>query len=134
MNPTPTNDTGAVDLGLDVDAAGNQYVAGALQNGAGSGAPAVRSFGSTSLSSGFGFSYGFVGKLSPAQQWQWAVRASTNANANAEGADFRQVTTSPVASFCSSATATTGLRWAARPSPGRSQLEADASRAQLVVE
>ena len=128
MNPTPTNDTGAVDLGLDVDAAGNQYVTGALQHDAGSGAPAVRSFGSTSLSSGFGFSYGFVGKLSPAQQWQWAVRTSTNANANAEGADFRQVTTSPVASFCSSATATTGLRWAARPSAGANSKPTPAAR------
>lgn len=74
-----------------MDAAGNQYVTGALLNGAGSGAPATRVFGSTSLSSGFGLASGFVAKLLPTQQWLWAVRATHTV----EDATFRNVTVSP---------------------------------------
>ena len=90
-NPTPTNDTGALGMGLFVDATGNQYLTGVLQNGGGSGAPATRVFGSTSLSGGTGLASGFVAKLSPSQQWLWAVKATSNG----EGVAFRKSTVSP---------------------------------------
>ena len=90
-NPAPTNDTGASGNGLAVDAAGSQYVAGSLKNGAGSGAPATRVFGSTSLTGGSGFASGFVAKLSATQQWQWALRAT----GNGEEVAFEHVAVSP---------------------------------------
>ena len=90
-NPAPTNDTGASGNGLAVDAAGSQYVAGSLKNGAGSGAPATRVFGSTSLTGGSGFGSGFVAKLSATQQWQWALRAT----GNGEEVAFEHVAVSP---------------------------------------
>lgn len=90
-NPTPADDTGSLGLGITVDAAGNQYITGVLQNGAGSGAPATRVFGSTTLTSGAGLASGFVAKLSPSQQWLWALKAT----ANGEGVGFRKSTISP---------------------------------------
>jgi hypothetical protein len=90
-NPTPTDDTGALGRYLALDATGNQYLTGVLQNGGGSGAPAVRGFGSTTLSGGTGLASGFVAKLSPTQQWLWAVRATCNG----EGVAFRTSTVSP---------------------------------------
>ncbi|TGE23644.1 hypothetical protein E5K00_00055 [Hymenobacter aquaticus] len=90
-NPTPTNDTGAVGRGLAIDASGNQYLAGVLQNGAGSGVTATRVFGSTTLTSGGGYSSGFVAKLSPAQQWLWALKATSNG----ESVYFEQAAVSP---------------------------------------
>jgi hypothetical protein len=90
-NPTPTDDTGALGWNLTLDAVGNQYVAGVLQNGAGSGAPATRVFGSTSLTSGGGYGSGFVAKLSPTQQWLWALKATSTG----EGVAFLHTTVSP---------------------------------------
>ncbi|MCI1186823.1 T9SS type A sorting domain-containing protein [Hymenobacter sp. DH14] len=90
-NPTPTDDTGALGRGLTVDAAGNQYVAGVLQNGAGSGGRATRVFGTTTLTGGNGYGSGFVAKLSPTQQWQWALKATSSG----EGATFQETAVSP---------------------------------------
>ncbi|UOQ52619.1 T9SS type A sorting domain-containing protein [Hymenobacter cellulosivorans] len=90
-NPTATDDTGAAGVGLAVDASGNQYVAGILQNGAGSGASATRVFGSTTLTGGSGFASGFVAKLSPTQQWLWALKATGNGEALA----FEHVVVNP---------------------------------------
>lgn len=90
-NPTPTDDTGALGFGVTVDATGNQYITGVLQNGGGSGAPATRVFGSTTLSGGTGLASGFVAKLSPTQQWLWALKATCNG----DGVAFRKSTVSP---------------------------------------
>ncbi|WP_135391265.1 T9SS type A sorting domain-containing protein [Hymenobacter metallicola] len=90
-NPTPTDDTGALGRSLTTDAAGNQYLAGVLQNGGGSGAPATRVFGSTSLTGGGGFASGFVAKLSLSQQWLWAVKAT----GNGEALGFEHVVVNP---------------------------------------
>ncbi|PJJ61291.1 T9SS type A sorting domain-containing protein [Hymenobacter chitinivorans] len=91
VNPAPTNDTGARATAIASDAAGNGYVIGVLQNGAGSGVPATRAFGSTSLSSTTGFGDGFVAKLSPSQQWAWAVRV----NSTGEGLTFSRLAATP---------------------------------------
>ncbi|WP_167852092.1 T9SS type A sorting domain-containing protein [Hymenobacter elongatus] len=90
-NPTPTNYTGAEGYGIAVDAGGNQYVTGIMQNDGSSGAPAIRIFGSTSLTSGGGYASGFVGKLSSTQQWLWALKAT----GNGEEVSFERVAVSP---------------------------------------
>ena len=61
-NPAPTNDTGAEGEELALDAAGNSYVSGYLQASNGSAGPAVRAFGSTTLTS-TGLGSGFIAKL-----------------------------------------------------------------------
>lgn len=90
-NPAPANDTGAGGNDLAMDAAGNQYLTGTLYNGVGSGAPATRTFGSTSLTSGGGYSSGFVAKLSPSQQWLWALKVT----GSGEDVAFERVAVSP---------------------------------------
>ncbi|MET4108268.1 hypothetical protein [Hymenobacter sp. UYP22] len=87
----PTDGTGALGRGITVDAAGNQYVTGVLNNSGGSGAPAVRVFGSTTFAGGSGLASGFIAKLSPTQQWQWALRATSDG----EGATFQESAVSP---------------------------------------
>jgi hypothetical protein len=78
-NPTPSDDTGSRGLGISTDATGNAYVGGVIANGGGSGAPGVRKFGATTLTStGNGFGNGFIAKLSTSLEWQWAVRVSNN--------------------------------------------------------
>ncbi|UOQ71872.1 T9SS type A sorting domain-containing protein [Hymenobacter cellulosilyticus] len=100
-NPTPTDDTGAVGSGITIDAGNNQYVTGSLMNGLGSGAPATRVFGNTSLTGGSGYASGFVAKLSPTQQWLWALKATSNG----EGVSFDQTAVSSAGDVYASGTA-----------------------------
>ncbi|TGE14070.1 T9SS type A sorting domain-containing protein [Hymenobacter elongatus] len=76
----PNDDSGAIGQSVATDAANNVYVGGFLNSGQNSGVPAVQTFGSTTLSS-TQLQSGFIAKLSPALQWQWAVRATTNQDA-----------------------------------------------------
>lgn len=88
VNPTPTNNTDAEGAAIAADAAGNAYVAGVLGNdNGGTLTRASRTFGPTTLTAQGTFVSGVLAKLSPAQQWLWAV----GANSTGEGASFEYV-------------------------------------------
>lgn len=73
--PTPATDPTAIGYGIAADVAGNAYVAGFLGDERTGTNTSTRTFGSTTLST-TGIA-GYIAKVSPSLQWQWAVKVST---------------------------------------------------------